>query len=115
MIPRRGLWEPDVAGVPGKLAALERPRDRVAVADLAARGVDDVGAALHLGDQGVVEEVLGLGMQRRVDRDDVADSYERLDVRVEGHAELALDLLGKPVPIRVVEPHLERLEASEHC
>ena len=38
--------------------------DGVAVADLAARRVDEVGAALHLGDQLVVEQVLRLRMQR---------------------------------------------------
>src|SRR6478609_291966 len=36
----RRLREPDVAGVPGELSRLERPDDRVAVADLAAGGVD---------------------------------------------------------------------------
>ena len=60
MISGSGLREPDVSGIACKLAAFQRPRDRIAVADLAAGGVDDVGAALHLGDERVVEEVLGL-------------------------------------------------------
>src|SRR5687768_3272473 len=63
MIPGSRLREPDVSGIAGKLAAFQRPRDRVAVADLAPGGVDDVRAALHLGDQGVVEEMLGLRME----------------------------------------------------
>src|SRR6266550_182215 len=100
MIPGSWLRKPDIAGIPGKLAAFQRPRDRVAVADLAAGGVDDVGAALHLGDQGVVEEVLGLGMERRVDRDHVADRHQRLGVWVVGHAELALNRLSTAEPIR---------------
>ena len=36
MIPGSRLWEPDVSGIAGKLAAFQRPRDRIAVADLAA-------------------------------------------------------------------------------
>ena len=74
MILRRGLREPDVAGIAGKLAALKRPGNRVAVADLAARRVDEIGAALHLRDHLFVEEIFGLRVQRRVDRDDVADT-----------------------------------------
>ena len=50
-----------------------RPHDRVAIADLAARRVDEIGAGLHLGDQLLVEQAFGLGVQRGVDRDDVAD------------------------------------------
>src|SRR5207247_11149428 len=114
MIPGSRLWEPDVSGIPGELAALQRPRDRVAVADLAPRGVDDIRAALHLGDQGVVEEVLGLRMEGRVDRDHVADTHQRLGVRMVGHAELALDLLRESVSIGVVQSHLERLQPSEY-
>src|SRR5262249_45874535 len=44
------LRKPDVSGISGQLAAFQRPRDRIAVADLAAGSVDDVRAALHLGD-----------------------------------------------------------------
>jgi len=40
----RRLREPDVAGVAGQLAAAQRRRDGLAVADLAARGVDNVRA-----------------------------------------------------------------------
>jgi pyruvate dehydrogenase complex dehydrogenase (E1) component len=54
------------------LTAFARPRDRVAITDLAARGVHEIRAALHLADQLVVEEVLGLRMQRGVDRHYVA-------------------------------------------
>ena len=89
---RRRLREPHVARVSGELAALQRPHDGVAIADFAARGVHDVGAALHLGDELVVEEVLGLWMQRRVDRHHVADLHERLHVRVEREAKLLLNL-----------------------
>ena len=77
---RRRLRKPDVARVTGELPALERPHDGVAVADLAARRVDEVGAALHRADQRVVEQMLRLGVQRAVDRDHVADAHHRLDV-----------------------------------
>ena len=73
MVLRRRLREPDVARVAGQLTALARLGDGVAVADLAAGGVDEEGPALHPPDQLGVEKVLGLGVQRRVDRDDVAD------------------------------------------
>src|SRR6476469_8543859 len=54
MLPRRRLREPHVAGIASKLAAFERSHDRVAVADLAAGSVHEIGAALHLADQLVV-------------------------------------------------------------
>jgi hypothetical protein len=114
MIPGSRLREPDVSGIPGELAAFQRPRDRVAVADLAPGGIDDVRAALHLGDQGVVEEVLGLRMEGRVDRDHVADRHHRLGVRVVGHAEFALNLLGESVSIGVVQAHLKRLQPPQY-
>jgi hypothetical protein len=71
VILRRRLREPDVAGVPGKLSARERPDNGIAVADLAARRIDQVRAAFHRADERVVEQMLGLGVQRAVDRDHV--------------------------------------------
>ena len=114
MVLRRGLGEPHVAGIAGKLPALARPRDRVAVADLAARRVDQVGAAFHLGDQLLVEHVLRLRVQRCVDRDHVARLHERLGVVVEGDAELLLDLGREAMAVGVVQPGLERLQAAQH-
>ena len=64
MILRRRLREPHVAGIASKLSAFQRTDDGVAIADFAAGSVDDIGAALHLGDKLFVEQVLGLGMQR---------------------------------------------------
>ena len=60
-----------------------------------------------------VEQVLGLRMERRVDRDDVADLDQLLRRRVPGDAELPLDSAGKPVAVQVVQPHLERLQPTE--
>ena len=74
------LPEPDIAGASGELAAFERADDRIAVANLATCRVHDIGAALHLGDQRVVEHVLGFWVQRDVDGDHIADFDHRLDV-----------------------------------
>ena len=114
MILGRRLREPDVTCVPGELAALARRRDRVAIADLPAGRVHEIGAALHAADHLGVEEMLGLGMQRRVDRDDVADRDELLGRLVVGDAELLLDLGRQPVAVRVVEADLERFQAAQH-
>lgn len=88
---RRGLREPDVAGVTGELPALQGPDDRVAVANLATRGVDDIRPTFHLGDELVVEQMLGLGMQRAVNSHNVANANHGLDVRMVGDAELLFD------------------------
>ena len=42
MVGRLGLGKPDIPGVPGKLASLQRAHDRVPIADFAARGVDEI-------------------------------------------------------------------------
>ena len=54
------------------------------------------------------------GMQRRVDRDHVADLDHRLDGRVERQAEFLLDLGRQPVPVGVVQLDVERLEPAQH-
>src|SRR3979409_597192 len=68
MIARRRLREPDVTGIAGELSALERANDGIAIADLAARGVHEVGAALHLRDQCIVAQALRLRGPRGVYR-----------------------------------------------
>src|SRR6516225_10253065 len=79
----RGLWKPDVAGVGRELSAFQRAYDGVTVANLAASRVHDIAAALHHTDQLVVEHALGLGMERRVDGDHIADLHQRLYFRME--------------------------------
>src|ERR1700730_13900596 len=69
MIYCRWLREPDVTGVAGELAAFERAHDRVAVADFSACRVHDISPTFHFRKHRIVEEVLGLGMQRAVDGD----------------------------------------------
>src|SRR5688500_5948333 len=58
MILRRWLRKPNVTGVTGELPAFQRPGNRIPVADLAPRCIDQVRAALQLADQRIVEEVL---------------------------------------------------------
>ena len=113
MVAWRRLREPHIACVAGELPALERPRDRVAIADLASRCVHDIRAALHLRDQGIVEHALGFGMERAVDRDDVADLDQRLDVRMKRDVQFLLDRVRQPVPVRVVKFHVERFEPAQ--
>src|SRR5262245_51159725 len=107
------LWKPNIPGVARQLAALERPHDSIAVADLGPGGVHDVAPALHHADQPVVEHALGLGMQRRVDSDHVADLDQRLHVRMEGEVELLLNLFRQAMLIGVVELYTEGLETPE--
>ena len=61
-----GCGKPDITRVTCKLSALERTGYCIAVADLAARRIDDVRAAFHLADQRFVEHMLGLGVQRQL-------------------------------------------------
>src|SRR5271166_1399469 len=73
MVLRRWLGEPHVSGVAAKLAAFESTDDAVAIADLAAGGVHEIGAALHLGEELIVEEILRFRVKRRIDRHNVTD------------------------------------------
>src|SRR5262249_48220530 len=107
------LWEPDVARVACKLAALERAHDRVTVADLSPRRVHDIAATLHHADQLVVEHAFSLWMERCVDGYHVADFDQRLDIGMEGEAELLLNLLRQAVLVSIVELHAEGLHPFE--
>ena len=94
--------------------ALERAGHGVAVAYLAAGRVDEVRAALHLADQRIVEHVLGLRVQRAVDRNHVADLHHRLDVVVIGQVQLLLDLGRQAVAVRVVQLDVKGLQAAQN-
>src|SRR5271165_4590891 len=114
MILGRRLWEPYVACITCELAAFERPYDRVTIANLAARGVYEIGPTLHFREQLVVEEVLRFRMKRRVDGHDVTDPDHVLDVGMPSKVQLLLDRVGEPVPIVIVKMHVEGLQAAEH-
>src|SRR5665809_18526 len=113
VVLRCRLREPHVARITRELAAFQRPDDGIAIDDLAARRVHDVAAALHLRDQLVVEHMLGLRMQRRVDGDHVADLDQRFDVWMEGEPKFFLDRLGQPVLVVIVQLDVERLQSAE--
>ena len=65
---------------------------KIAVANLAARRIHEIGAPFHLGDQRLVEEIFRLRMQRGVDRHHVADGNHGCCVRVEGDIQLLFKL-----------------------
>lgn len=73
----RRLRVPDVAGIAGQLAGLERGDDDVPHHDLGPGGVDDVGTAAHRADQLGVEQVVSLRVQRGVDGRHVDCAGER--------------------------------------
>ena len=109
-----GLGEPDVAAVAGEVARLEGVGDVLLDDDGAAGGIDEVGALLHLGDEVLVEEALGLLVQGAVDGDDVALGDELLEGVDAAGANLLLRLGGEGLVV-VVEELLaaEGLEAAE--
>ena len=114
MVLRRWLREPDIARIAGKLTAFERPHDGIAVADFSARRVHDISAALHLGNHSVVEEMLGLRMQRTIDGDDIADLDHVLDVWMPGQIEFFFHRLRQPVAVIIVQMHIEGFQAFQH-
>jgi len=54
----RRLRIPDVAGIACELAALQRPHDGIAVHELRARGVHQVGASFHHPERLVIDHML---------------------------------------------------------
>ena len=111
----RRLGEPDIAGVPREPAALQRAHHGVAVADLPPGRIHEVRTPLHCGEQVVIEKPLGPGVQRRVDRDDVAVRHHVGRALVKGQAQLAFHVGRKPVAIGVVEVDVKSLEAPQHA
>lgn len=109
-----GLGEPDVASVAGEVAGLDGLGDVLLDDNGATGSVDEVGALLHLGDELLVEETLGLLVQGAVDGNNVAAGDELLE-RVDAlGANLGL-LLGRQGLVVVVEELLavKGLEAAE--
>jgi len=79
---------------------------------LTTRGVHEVSAALHLGDKLVVKEVLGFGVERRVDGYNVADLDHVLDIGVPDKIQFLLHGLRQPMSIVIMQVHIERFEAT---
>src|ERR1700722_14831838 len=59
VILRRGLRKPDIPCVARKLSGFQRIYNRIAIADLAAGGIDEIRATLHLIDELFIEKILG--------------------------------------------------------
>src|SRR5580704_16286160 len=67
----------------------------------------------HLREQSVVEQILSLRMQRRVDRYHVADLNHVLDRRMENHVEFFLDRFWQALPIEIMQMHVKRLQPPQ--
>jgi hypothetical protein len=93
VVTRSGLGEPDITTVTGKVAGLEGGSDILLDDDGATGGVDEVRALLHLGEELLVEETLGLLMERAVDGDNITLGKHLLKVLDATAADLLL-LLG---------------------
>ena len=109
MVVGRGLGEPDIAGIARQLPALERADDRVAVAQFATRGVDQIGPALEALERLLVDHMLGLGVERAVERDHVAHLVKILAIVVPSQPELGFDLGRQPMAVVIMQVHVERL------
>lgn len=114
VVARGGLGEPDITTVAGEVARLEGGGDVLLDNDGATGGVDEVRTLLHLGDEVLVEETLGLLVERAVDGDNVTLSEELLEGVDTAAANLLL-LLGRQGLVVVVEKLLavEGLKTAE--
>ncbi len=110
MVRRRWLREPHVACIAGQLAALQRGRNGIAVAQLAACGVDQVGAALEVLQRLGIDHVLRLGVKRAIERDHVAYFGQAVEAGVVSEVQLLLDGLRQAVAIHVVQLHVVGLQ-----
>mmetsp|Transcript_14963 Transcript_14963/g.48841 ORF Transcript_14963/g.48841 Transcript_14963/m.48841 type:complete len:309 (+) Transcript_14963:458-1384(+) len=102
-----------ITAVAGELSGFEGAGDGVAVAELAACGVDEVGAPFHVCDEGVVDHVLRLRVEGAIQRDDVASGGEGLGVGVVGESEFVFHNFWKAVAVRVMEDAVEGFQALE--
>merc|ERR1712188_153708 len=93
MILGRRLREPHIPSITSQLARLQSPCNRITVADLAAGRVDNVRAALHSGEEVIVEQVLRLRVQRAIDSDNVAMRHHVLGGLMPREIQLLLDTL----------------------
>ena len=114
MVRRRRLRKPHVARIAGDVAGFERAHHGVGFDQRPARGVDQVGAALHLGEHLVVEEVPRRWIERHLQVDDIDAAHQRVRVGVEGQAQLLLDLRAQPVRIGIVQVQVEGLQPAQH-
>ena len=79
----------------------------VAVHDRSPRGVDDVGASLHVPEQLVVEQLVGFRDERAVDREHVYAGGQRSGAGMERQAEFLFYLDGQLALVAVVQVDVE--------
>lgn len=109
-----GLDVPDITTVSGEVAALESSGDVLLDDDGSTGGVDEVSTLLHLAEELLVEETLGLLVERAVDGDNVTLSQHLLEVLDTSAANLLLLLGAQGLVIKVEELlALEGLETAE--
>ena len=86
MVLGRGLRVPDVAStsISSELAGSQRTNDGVAIDQLATGRVEEIRAALRLGEHIVVEEVFGRGVERHLEIYDIHRLHQGLRIRIAG-------------------------------
>lgn len=114
VVVRGGLVVPDITTVTGEMTRLEGGSDVLLDNDGATGGVDEVRALLHLGDEVLVEQTLGLLMERAVDSNNVTLGEQLLESVDAAASNLLLLLLGQGLVVEVEKLlAVEGLEAAE--
>lgn len=109
-----GLVIPDITTVTGEVTRLESGSNVLLDNDGTTGSVDEVRTLLHLGDEVLVEETLGLLVERTVDGDDITLSEHLLEGVDAAAANLLLLLRRKGLVVEVEELlAVEGLEAAE--
>ena len=109
-----GLVVPDITTVTGEVTRLESSSDVLLDNDGTTGSVDEVRTLLHLGDEVLVAETLGLLVERAVDGDDITLSEHLLEGVDAAAANLLLLLRRKGLVVEVEELlAVEGLEAAK--
>lgn len=98
-----GLREPDITTVTGEVARLQGLGDILLDDNGATGSVDEVRALLHLADELLVEQTLGLLVERAVDGDNVTAGDKLLESVYATAANLLLDLGRQGLVVEVEE------------
>ena len=110
-----GLREPDIAHVASNLSGLESLNNVLGDTDSSSSGVDEPGTILHVGNELLVEEALGGGVQRTVDGDNVTEREHLLERLHSSTANLLLDISGHGLVVVVEHLHgVEGLASLEY-
>ena len=82
-----GLEFVDVEACAADVTAFQGVAERSFIDDRAARGVDDARPSLHFRDRRGVDQVMGLAIQRRVNRDDVSRCEQLVERLAPAHTD----------------------------